>query len=265
MSVLVALAASTVLTAQAGGRQGGRGAPPAPPTPRAAAAFDMTGDWMSVVTEDWRWRMMTPPKGDYASVPLNAEGQKLANTWDWERDQAGENKCRPFGAPAIMRQPGRLRISWQDDTTLKIETTAGSQTRLLRFERPAAAGPKTWQGLSFAEWRKQPRVVGLGVGGGRGAASVAGGNLKVVTTGMRAGYLRPNGVPYSEDAVVTEYFNRHTGPRDLEWLTVTTIVEDPKYLTQPFITSTDFRREPDASKFTPTPCEIERPRVAQAP
>ena len=230
----------------------------------------MTGYWVSLVTEDWRWRMMTPPKGDYSSVPLNDEGRRVADSWDLAKDKTDGNECRAFGAAAVTRRPGRLHITWQDDSTLRIETSAGNQTRLLRFTQPqtgattAAAGERTWQGTSVAEWRKQQPVPAFGFGG-RGGGSVAGGNLKVVTTGMRGGYLRTNGVPYSENAVVTEYYYRHTGPRDLEWLTVTTIVEDPKYLAQPFITSTDFRKEPDGSKFAPTPCAVDAPRLATAP
>jgi hypothetical protein len=228
----------------------------------------MMGYWVSVVTEDWRWRMMTPPKGDYSSVPLNNEGRRVADWWDFAKDKAEGNDCRAFGAAAVMRRPGRLHITWQDETTLRIETSAGNQTRLLRFAElqggTAAANERSWQGTSLAEWRKQQAVPALGFGG-RGRGSVAGGNLKVVTTGLRPGYLRTNGVPYSEHAVVTEYYYRHSGPRDLEWLTVTTIVDDPKYLAQPFITSTDFRKEPDGSKFVPTPCAIDPPRLATAP
>ena len=252
-----------------GGRGGNRGGGP-PPTARASAPFDMTGYWVSVVTEDWRWRMMTPPKGDYSSVPLNNDGRRVADSWDLAKDKVEGNECRAFGAAAVTRHPGRLHITWQDDSTLKIETSAGNQTRLLRFVQPpggtttVAAIERTWQGTSVAEWRKQQAVRGLGFGG-RGGGGVAGGNLKIVTTGMRAGYLRTNGVPYSENAVVTEYYYRHSGPRDLEWLTVTTIVDDPTYLAQPFITSTDFKKESDGSKFTPTPCAIDPPRLATAP
>jgi hypothetical protein len=257
--------------AQPGGRPGGpggRGGPP--PTARASAPFDITGYWVSLVTEDWRWRMMTPPKGDYSSVPLNGEGRRVADSWDLAKDKADGNECRAFGAAGVMRRPGRLHITWENDSAITIETSAGNQTRLLRFAQPQSAaatvatGERTWQGTSIAEWRKQQPVFALGFGG-RGRGPVAGGNLKVVTTGLRAGYLRTNGVPYSEKALVTEYYYRHSGPRDLEWLTVTTIVDDPTYLAQPFITSTDFRKEPDGSKFTPTPCAIDPPRLAKAP
>jgi hypothetical protein len=254
--------------ARTGGPGGGRGGPP--PTPRAAAAFDLTGTWVAVVTEDWRWRMVTPPKNDVASVPLSGEGRKIAAAWDLDRDNASGNQCRAFGAAGIMRQPLRVQISWQDDQTLKLETDSGQQTRLFRFAAGAAGsnttattGPfeKTWQGVSTADWVKQPQSRGLGFGG-RGGGATSGGTLEVVTNQMKSGYLRKNGVPYSEDTTLTEYYNRHSGPADLEWFTVTTVVEDPKYLTQPFITSSSFKREADNSKWKPSPCQTAPPTAA---
>jgi hypothetical protein len=279
--VLAALVASGVLEAQRGeappgappagreagpGRGGGQGGPGRggpPPTPRSAAAFDLTGTWVAVVTEDWRWRMVTPPKNDVASVPLNGEGRKVAAAWDLDQDNASGNQCRAFGAAGIMRQPLRVQVSWQDDRTLKLETDAGQQTRLFRFVAPettSAIGSSewTWQGASTAEWVKQAQSRGLGFGG-RGGSDASGGTLKVVTTQMKAGYLRKNGVPYSEDSVLTEYYNRHSGPGDLEWFTVTTVVDDPKYLAQPFITSSSFKREGDTSKWKPSPCQTAPP------
>jgi hypothetical protein len=78
--------------------------------------------------------------------------------------------------------------------------------------------------------------------------------LKVVTTNLRAGYVRKNGVPYSEDAVLTEYYDVITAPTGDQWMVLTSEVVDPLYLNPPFITSTQFRREPDGSKWNPTPC-----------
>jgi hypothetical protein len=243
-----------------GGRGGGRGAAQGPPpTPQMQAPFDLTGYWVSVVTEDWRWRMLTPAKGDYASVPLNAEGQRVAGTWDLEKDKAEGNLCRAFGAAGLLRLPLRIHITWQDPNTLKLETDSGQQTRLFLFAPPAGApGERTWQGRSVARWYKQQQLEGLGFGGRGGG--FAGGNLRVTTTNMKAGYLRKNGVPYSEDAVLTEYFNRHDEPNGDQWITVTRVVEDPKYLMMPFITSESFKKEPDASKWHPTPCQIDPPR-----
>jgi hypothetical protein len=244
-------ALAAVFGALAGAQQPPPAQPRVPPTPRAAAPFDLTGNWVSVVTEDWRWRMVLPKKGDYSSVPLSAEGRKVADTWDPSRmDSDG---CKPYGAAAIMRVPGRLRIAWENDTTLRIETDAGLQTRLLRFDKTLKPpADRTWQGHSIAEWDIIRQPGGLGV-----SLQVAPGRmgaLKVVTTGLRAGYLRKNGVPYSESTVVTEYFDRLSAYGS-DWMTVLTIVEDSRYLNQPFLTSTHFKREPDASKWMPAPCE----------
>jgi len=250
-------------------------APPAG-SARANAPIDLTGNWVSIVTEDWRFRMVTPPKGDYASVPLNQAARAVADAWDPAKDTAAGNACKSYGAGNIMRVPGRLHISWQDDNTLKIETDAGQQVRLLHFAG-SPSGEPSWQGYSAATWEFAGGYVlpppgprggaapppaaggggggGGGRGGGRGGPPPKAGSLKVVTTRLKDGYLRKNGVPYSADAVVTEYFDRHSESNGDEWFTVTTIVEDPKYLGQPFITSTHFKREPDASKWYPAPCK----------
>jgi len=218
-----------------------------PASPKAAAPEDLTGYWVSLVTEDWRFRMLTPQKGDYASVPLNAEGKRTADLWDPAKDEAANNQCKAYGAPAIMRVPERLRITWQDDTTLKIDTDAGTQTRMLRFgSTPAAGGQNPWQGHSVAEWQI--------IGGERGSP-IRGGYLKVVTTGMRPGYLRKNGVPYSGNAVLTEYFTRVNEVNGDSYLIVTSVVKDPQYLSEPFTTSSNFKKILDGSGWDPTPCQ----------
>lgn len=194
--------------------------------------------------------MVTPPKGDYARVPLNPAGRKLADGWDMARDVAEGNACRPFGVGNIMRMPGRLQVTWPDPNTLKIDYDAGTQTRLLHFDKSLTPpAEKTWQGWSVAEWQ-------FVRGEGRGNARA--GSLKVVTRGMRAGYLRKNGVPYSENMTMTEYFDRHAEFGD-QWFTVMQVIEDPQYLTQPFVLTTSFKKEPDNSKFKPGPCEIDPP------
>jgi hypothetical protein len=257
---LLALAAlislvSTPLFAQ--GPPGGRGGPP--PSGREGARADFTGNWVSVVSEDWRWRMITPPKGDYAGIPANAEARKVADAWDPARDTAAGEQCRAYAAPAIMREPGRLRISWEDDNTLKIDTDAGQQTRLFRFgANPAAAeGEPTWQGYSVARWEAAPRAVqGNGIGLGLGPrAGTRSRTLEVVTTRIRPGYLRKNGVPFSANARVTEYFDLFKDQDGLDWFVVTTVVDDPQYLNGPWVTTSHFKKEPDGSRWNPTPCQ----------
>src|SRR5437667_5846796 len=186
--------------------QRGRGAAPTGGTPKAAAPIDLTGNWVSVVSEDWLQRMLMPPRGDYAGVPLTLEGRRVANRW--EPASLAADGCKPFGAPAVMRIPGRLQISWDNDTTLKIETDAGLQTRLLHFDQPKAGViERTWQGYSQAEWEQLVQRGGQGGGLVRPAPRAAAA-LKAVTTKPKAGYLRKNAVPYSEEAVLTEYSNR---------------------------------------------------------
>jgi hypothetical protein len=211
---------------------------------------------VSVVTEDWQWRMRTPPKGDVTSVPLNPQGIQVANSWDPSKD----GMCEAYGVGGIMRMPGRLKISWQDDTTLKIETDAGLQTRLLHFATPGspvntANAPRTLQGTSVAEWQRSGGAFDAFLERGAGAGQPRWGSLKVVTTNMLPGWLRRNGVPYSQNAVVTEYFTRFSNPDAGDWFVVTTVVEDPTYLQQSFITSSNFKKEPNDSKWMPIPCK----------
>jgi hypothetical protein len=252
---ITSVAAALLAVAADGAAQAPRGGNTAPPTPRAAAPNDLTGHWVSIVTEDWRWRMMTPPPKDYASLPITPAARAVADAWNPAADLAAGNECRPYGAGGIMRVPGRIHITWEDDDTLRVDTDAGTQTRLFQFSAFTPAREPTWQGNSVASWQM--------VGGTRGRPST-GGSLKVVTTGMKSGYVRWNGVPYSEDAVITEHYDRHAA-FDQEWITITTIIEDPQYFSGPFITSSDFRKEPDGSKWNPTPCVTDAPAVEATP
>lgn len=220
-------------------------------TPREVAPIDLTGYWTAVVTEDWRWRMMTPPKGDFASVPLNPAGQELANAWEPDGGNRSDT-CMAYGAAGVMRMPLRVRITWEDDFTLRIDTDHGMQTRLLRFTEDAAArrAPRSLQGYSQAQWAGNP--------GGRYEFVYVPPQLsymQVQTTNLEPGYLRKNGVPYSENAVVTEYFDYHADFGD-EWFTVTTIVDDPTYLFQEFITSSSFKKLDSDSSWNPVSCEM---------
>ena len=244
--MFVALAAAP-LGAQRGG--GARGQ--APPTPKADAAIDITGTWTAVITEDWALRMVTPHKGDYTRVPMTPAARQIADAWDPAKVEAAGDQCRGYGAAGVMRLPGRLRISWQDDQTLKMELEAGNQTRLFRFNLPDRKGPglsqpglpeTTWQGESHAEWQytvNPPRT----------------GELKVVTNRLRPGYLRKNGVPYSANTSMTEYYHRMTAPNGDIWLTVVAEITDPDNLREPFVQSTHFKKLPANATFKPESCD----------
>jgi hypothetical protein len=248
----ITFVAVLMLAAQAAFAQGrgGRGGAPAPPqTPKAAAVIDVTGYWVSVVTEDWRYRMVAPTKGDYQGVPMTPEARKIADTWDPAKEEASGELCKAYGAPAILRVPGRLHITWVDDTTLKMDTDAGKQTRTFRFAtstgsglaKVAAPGPHTIQGDSVAQWE----------GGGRGATD---GTLKVETTNLKAGFLRKNGVPYSENATLTEYYELIKQPDGSPLLVVTIVTTDPAYLRVPFVISSQFKKEATDAKWKPSEC-----------
>ena len=221
-----------------------RGAQGAATSARADAPIDLTGQWVAIISEDWRWRMITPPKGDIVSIPLSLQGQQAAEAWDPAKDEAAGEQCKAYGAPGLMRGPIRMRIAWQDDNTLKLETDYGIQTRLLRFGSAAAAGPRSWQGHTSAQWIVR--------GGGRGARY---GSLKTVTTNLRPGYLRKNGVPYGERTVFTEHWDVHSLPSGDRYLVNTNVVEDSVYLQAPFQTAIHYKLERDTSKWDPTPCD----------
>jgi len=249
--IAVALCAATAETALAQRGRGG-GAPQPQRSPREAAHFDLTGYWVPLITEDWAERVAPPHKGDYRGVPLSPAGRQVADTWDAAADVAAGNQCRAFGVGGLTRMPVRLHITWQDDATLKIESDAGMQTRLLQFDSAkvdASAAP-TLQGQSLAVWEKVRQARGFGP-----APSVGPGNLKVVTTRLLPGYLRRNGASYSGATTVTEYFHRHAD-FGREYFTVDTVVDDPEYLTRSYVTTTHFQREADASKWAPEPCEV---------
>jgi len=260
----IVLVAGLLLTAWAQAQPPGPGGPPpAPRSPREAAQVDITGYWVALVTEDWLWRMVTPQKGDITSVPMNPNGRRAANEWDRERDIANGEQCKAFGAAGLMRQPLRLHITWEGNDTLRIDTDAGQQTRLLHFAANAAAvAAPSWQGNSTAEWTRAVAGFDMRMVFGSPKDLPKGplqASLKVNTSQLRAGYLRKNGVPYSDSTQLTEYFSRVTTAGN-DYLTVLSIVRDPVYLTGPFLTSSQFKREPDAAKWNPSPCQTAAPQ-----
>ena len=154
MTFVASVAAMTVATADA---QPPGGGPPA--SPRAAAPIDLTGWWVSVITEDWRWRMVTPLRGDFANIPAAPAAYAVGAAWDPAKDEAAGEACKAYGAPAILRRPGRLHVTWADDDTLKIDTDEGAQTRLLRFRTAPVNEPPSLQGWSSARWEPPLRAL----------------------------------------------------------------------------------------------------------
>ena len=288
LQVIAGVLASALVQAQ------GRGGQAAPSTARSMAPIDLTGYWTAVVTEDWHVRMLTAAKGDFGSgvagtienpgvgfvgagpnpsaqgnIPYTVAGAQAAMKWDPARDEAEGHACKAYGAGGIMRQPTHLRISWQDDHTLKVEADYGTQTRFFHFGPPVSEGRLDYSNATFFPARPatldppagtEPSVQGYSIAqwtimGGAGNIE-RGGNLKVLTSRLMPGYYWKNGMPYTANATLTEYFRTMELPDHSQWIRYTQIANDPEYLTQPWIVNYAFKKLPDASKWKPTPCSV---------
>ena len=254
--------------------QGGRGQGGPPQIAKASAPIDLTGYWTAVLTEDWHVRMLTAAKGDFGSgppgavaqivtgrlgvganpaqdgnIPYNLKGAQAAVAWDAAADEAAGQQCKAYGAPGIMRQPTHLHVTWADDNTLKVEADFGTQTRLLQFAPAVPPSAASLQGHSVASW--------IRMGGGGGQANFQkGGALKAVTTRMTPGYYWKNGMPYTANAVLKENVFLLDLPDGSSWMTLTQRVEDPEYLTEPYVINYHFKKLPDGSSWHPTPCVV---------
>ena len=256
VAIILVLGSATVY-AQRGGRGAGAAQGP-PPTGQGVAPIDLTGYWESLIVDEWRFRV-SPQKGDIVYLPINPAARQIANAWDPAKDTAEAQQCKAYGAVGVMQRPGRLHITWQDANTMKIETDAGTQTRLLHFgARPAQLGAPSWQGYSNANWQVNGcELIYTGdtfVPALRQSGTSTSGTMRVVTTNMLPGYIRKNGVPYSDKAVLTEHYNRLTGQQNDVYIALTATVDDPTYLTGPFMRTYTFKKLADATGWDPTSC-----------
>ena len=260
----VLLLGSTALWAQA---PGGNRPAAAPLSARDQAPYDLSGYWVSLITQNWRPRMVVLGPGDYEGVPMNAEGKKIADAWTPAKAEEAARTCEAYGGGIIMWLPERLHISWQDPNELKVETDAGMQTRVLHFasaaggaragaadamsSQPPGNVPPTLQGYSVAHW-----VPSSGARGAPGAAPtrLQSGTLQVTTDHMLPGLMRRNGVPYDGDAKKTEWWDLRKISDDEQWLVISTTVVEPHYLTRPYTYDPIFQKEADGAKWDPTPC-----------
>lgn len=221
---------------------------------REAALADLTGTWVSVVTEDWIWRMVTPLIGDLSNIPLNEDAIEIAMQWRPENDVG--NECIAYGTPAIMSEPARLRISWENDLTLKMEIDSGMQTRFFHFDENVSPDEPSRQGHTVATWNRgisNPSRGSLGAIGGFGDKART---LVAHTNNLIPGYLRKNGIPFSDQTTVTEYFEVLELADGHTWLFDIIVVDDPVFLREPWVISRNFRKEADDSKWDPQECFV---------
>jgi hypothetical protein len=197
------------------------------------AEADFTGYWDNIMHEDTLFRTAGPPIGEYIGMPLNDAARAIANKWNPEDGYKPENQCKMHGAAYIMRSPIRFYLSYADDVTIsiKIELEMGVERKIYLDGRPAPDGPPTDLGHSVGVWH--------------------GDRLTVTTTNMTVKYVRRNGVPNSEQAVMTEHFIRHDN-----YISLISIIEDPVYLTEPLVRSVSFRKRDDEFKWVRFPCEV---------
>jgi hypothetical protein len=205
----------------------------------AFAQMDLAGEWSPQFHEEQPERLGGPPIGDYAGLPINDAARFMANSWDASILSVPEHQCKPHPADYSPRGPANMRL-WKEVDPLTGELTAfrthiqwQAPERWIFMDgrsRPDEYAAHTWQGFSIGSWE--------------------GPVLKVVTTHLKKGWIRRNGVPRSDQAELTEYFYRHG-----DFLTWTVIVNDPVYLTEPMIRTTDFRWAPTQNVGI-YPCDI---------
>ncbi len=235
----------------------GQGGQPAPsPAAKNGAPIDLTGYWVSQIVDEWRFRV-TPVKGDIRYLPLNADARGVAELWDPAKDEAEGKQCKAYGAVGIVQRPGLVHITWADDNTLKMEFDTGTQTRFVHF-KPDPQGDLSWQGYSAGLWQASGGVMtsfgGFAAAPAQGGRRTGTGTLMIKTTNMLPGYLRKNGVPYSDKAALTEWITVIMGADGTLYLIDTASLEDSVYLTGPFIRTYTFKKQNDGSGWDPTAC-----------
>ena len=215
----------------------------------SGAEVDLTGYWVSLVTDDWRWRMVTPAKGDYQSVPINETARIAADKWDPAKDEAAGEQCKSYAAAGDHARARAVayhlagRQHFESRNGCRPADPSAALRQLEGARRALRRGRETRSRRGRLHARDEDD-----------AADSKYGDLKVVTTHVRPGYLRKNGLPYSANVEMTEYWDINKEPNGDQWLVVTTIVHDPMYLFQDWITSPHFQREPNGSKWDPQPC-----------
>jgi len=213
----------------------------------APSGYDLTGEWAPKFHEDQPERIPGPEIGDYLGLPINAAARLHADSWDASLLTLPEHQCKPHPSDYSPRGPANLRIWKEIDTASQqliayrthISWQAPERTIWMDGRpHPPDYAAHTWQGFSTGVWD--------------------GDMLTITTTHLKMGWIRRNGIPRSDQAVVTEHLVRHG-----DYLTWIVLIDDPVYLTEPFIRTTNFVLDPH-QQIAPYPCqiveEIDRPQ-----
>jgi hypothetical protein len=195
----------------------------------ALAQVDFAGEWAPLYHESGPERLPGPELADYTELPINAHARMRADSWDADRISVVEQyQCRPHGEDYALRGLGNLRVWTELDpasqklVAFHLHFLAWDSDRTIWMDgrpHPPDYAPHTWQGFSTGVWE---------------------GNMLTVTTDhLKENYIRRNGVPRSDKAVVTEHWVRHH-----DYLTVTTVIYDPVNLTEPLVRSDNWYLDP---------------------
>jgi hypothetical protein len=211
-----------------------------------SAQVDFSGEWAPRFHEDQPERVPGPQLGDYLGLPINDAARLRADSWDASMMTLPEWQCRPHSADYIWRGPSPLTIR-KEENPLTREIVAFHAEWLRSIDNPI-----------YLDGRERPPDDALHSWGGFATGKWDGDMLTVTVTHLKEGYIRRNGLPRSDKATVTEHWIRHG-----DFLTIVTIVNDPVYLTEPFIRSTDYQLDLH-QRVPPYPCEmvqeVERPK-----
>jgi len=214
---------------------------------------DFAGEWVPLFHEDLPERLPGPELGDYMGIPINAAARLRGDSYDPDRiSVAQEYQCRPHGGDYSMRGLSNMRIDAIIDPVTQRLVAWHTRMNFQEMERtlwmdgrphPAELAPHTWQGFTTASWDKNM--------------------LNGYTTHLKENYLRRNGLPRSDKATFTEHWIRHGN-----YLTVTTTITDPVFLSEPLTRSQTWILDPtqrmgrDICEYGP---EVPKPRADYVP
>jgi len=190
---------------------------------RASAQADLTGSWNGFFHEDQPERIPGPALGDYLGLPINDSARAFAEAWDASRLTIPEHQCRAHSSPYILRGPLNMRI-WEERDAQTQQIVAIHQD-ISNFQQrrtfwmdgrahPSDYAEHTWMGFSTGRWE--------------------GDALVVTTTHIKQMWHRRNGIPQSDRVTLTEHYIRHGNV-----MTLVTYTNDPAYLTEPLVKSTN--------------------------
>jgi hypothetical protein len=192
----------------------------------AVAQTDIVGEWGNRFHEDFWERRSGLQIGDFTGFAMTDAGRRMAESWNPSWFSLAENQCRPHTSIYGLRGPADLRISKEFEpgtdklAAYRIAWSLGAFQLVWMDGRPHPPeyAPHTWEGFATGEWQ--------------------GNALKVTITHIKAGYLQRNGAPHSDQAITTEYWQRHG-----DMLLVTSIIEDPIYYEEPVVKTTNWEAQ----------------------